>query len=94
MRILTLRLRKKWWHQIKAGEKICEMRLATDRWRKRLSGHSYDEVHLWLGYPKKTETDKRLICEWKGIALEIVLHEEFGPKPVEVFVISLGRPRQ
>lgn len=93
-RILRLNLKGKWWRQIESGEKTCELRRATDRWRKRLVGRVYDEVHLWLGYPKGTDTNKRLIRKWKGIARETVLHEEFGPEPVDVFVIMLGEMTQ
>lgn len=90
-KILTLRLKAKWWHQIASGEKTVELRLATVYWRKRLIGRHYDEIHLWLGYPPKTDTSKLLRREWRLIAKERVLHEEFGPHPVEVFFIDVGK---
>ena len=54
-RILTLRLKSKWWTRIKLGDKTEELRLATDYWRKRLVDREYDEIHIWLGYAKKTD---------------------------------------
>jgi len=92
MRILTLRLKAKWWNQIKDGTKTVELRLATEYWRKRLFGKTYDEIHLWLGYPKATDTSKLLRRKWRLVALETVRHEEFGPEPVEVICIDVGQP--
>ena len=89
-RVLTLRLKTKWWEQIARGEKTVELRLATDYWRKRLIGREYDEIHIWKGYPPKTDTSKLLRRKWECVAKETVLHEEFGDKPVEVFCISVG----
>ena len=89
-RILTLRLKGKWWDQIASGEKTTELRLATDYWRKRLIGRHYDEIHIWLGYPPKTETDKLLRRKWRLVSKETVLHEEFGATPVEVFAIDVS----
>ena len=89
-RVLTLRLKSKWWEQIASGEKTVELRLATDYWRKRLIGREYDEIHIWKGYPPKTDTAKLLRRKWECVAKETILHEEFGDKPVEVFCISVG----
>lgn len=91
-RILTLRMKAKWWDQIASGEKTVEFRRATDYWRKRLVGRHYDEIHLWKGYPPKTDTTKLLRRKWELIAAERLLHEEFGPEPVDVFCISVGTP--
>ena len=90
MRVLKLHLKRKWWEQVKSGEKIIELRLATNYWKKRLVGRVYDEVHLYLGYPKKGDKSRLLRKRWTGIAKETVLHEEFGEQPVEVYVIGLG----
>ena len=91
-RILTLRLKAKWWHKIKSGEKTVELRRATDYWRKRLIGRHYDEIHLWLGYPPRTDTTKLLRRKWELVAKERVQSDEFGPDPVECFVISVSKP--
>jgi hypothetical protein len=90
-RILTLRLKAKWWDKIASGEKTVELRLATDYWRKRLIGQHYDEIHLWKGYPPKTDTSKLLRRKWECVARETIVHPEFGPDPVEVFCISVAK---
>lgn len=88
--VLTLRLKAKWWDQIASGQKTFELRLATDYWRRRLIGRSYDEIHIWKGYPPKTDTSKLLRRKWESVSEETIVHEEFGPSPVEVFSISVG----
>lgn len=87
MKILRLHLKKKWWQQIKDGKKTIELRLATDYWRKRLVGRYYDEIHFFLGYPKKGDQTRVIKRKWTMIAKETVTHGEFGDKPVDVFVI-------
>lgn len=47
-------------------------------------------LHLHLGYPKRGDQTRTLRRRWRGIAKERVLHEEFGPVPVDVFVIDVG----
>lgn len=92
MKILTLHLKARWWHQIASGQKTVELRLQNDYWRKRLVGRQYDEIHLWQGYPPKTQTDKLLRRQWQLVAVETLQHEEFGPHPVNVFVIDVSQP--
>lgn len=87
---LILHLKRKWWEQIRDGTKTVELRIANDYWRKRLVGREYDEIHLWLGYPKKSDKSKLLKRKWRCIAKETVVHEEFGNNPVDVFVIDVG----
>jgi len=89
MRILHLHLKKKYFDQIASGEKTLEFRRATDYWRKRLIGRSYDEVWLYLGYPKRGDESKIIKRRWSLVAKETILHEEFGDEPVEVFCISI-----
>lgn len=90
MRILRLHLRRKWWDQIRDGKKTVELRRATDYWRKRLIGREYDEIYLCLGYPKAGDESHILRRKWRLVAKEVVLHEEFGSKPIEVFVIDVA----
>ncbi len=89
-RILTLHLCRKWWEQIRDGAKKNEYRLCSPRNATLLERRGYDEVHLWLGYPAKTETDKRLIRKFCVVTRTTITHEHFGPDPVEVFDIKLG----
>jgi len=92
MKILHLNLKKKYFDQIKDGSKPLEFRRANAYWRKRLVGRHYDEIHLKCGYPKSSDTDRILKRKWSLIAKKLVLHEEFGAEPVEVFVIDVSRP--
>ncbi len=88
-KVLTLRLKAKWWDQIASGAKTAELRLVTDYWKKRLVGRSYDEIHIWKGYPPKTDTSKLLVRPWRGVTTDSIVHEEFGPNPVDVFFIPV-----
>lgn len=89
-KILTLHLKKKWWDKIASGEKTIEYRLATQYWLKILMGKDYDEIHLWLGYPKKTDREKLIIRKFTRVWFDRILHEEFGIEAVDVFCIEVG----
>lgn len=91
-RILTLRLKAKWWHQIASGQKTVELRRFTPHNRRLLESREYDEIHLWLGYPSKSEVSKRLKRKFVSCNLDTILHEEFGSEPVMVFVIDVSQP--
>ncbi len=88
-RILVLRLKGRWWDEIASGLKPHEIRLQTDYWRKRLVDRQYDEVHLWRGYPPKTDTSKLLRRPWRPVTTDTIVHEEFGSDPVSVFLIDV-----
>lgn len=90
-KILTLRLKRKWWDLIKSGEKTVELRRCNTYWRRRLVGREYDEIHLWLGYPKSTDTEKLIVRKWTNVAKEMVQSDEFGPEPVECFCIDVSQ---
>lgn len=90
--VLRLNLKRKWWEQIRDGEKTTELRRVTDFWRKRLVGRDYDEIHLCLGYPKKGDDSRVLKRKWKGHFVATIKHEEFGVDPVDVFCIDVATP--
>lgn len=92
LRILTLRMKGKWWDQIASGEKTEELRRNTEHWHKRLIGREYDEIHLWRGYPSRADTSKRLRFRWAGVTSRTITHEEFGTEPTDVFAIDLSFP--
>ena len=92
MKTLRLNLKRKWWDQINEGSKKVELRLATDYWRKRLIRRRYSAIHLCLGYPKAGDELRVIKRRWRGVKLETITHEEFGPDPVEVFVIDVSTP--
>ena len=89
-RILTLRLKHRWWEEIQSGRKTVELRLRTEYWQKRLVGQQYDEIHIWCGYPAKTATHLLLRRKWTGVVEKTITHEEFGPSPVDVFEIDVS----
>jgi len=88
-KILVLRLKGRWWDEIATGSKSHEIRLQTDYWRKRLIDRDYDEVHLWRGYPPKTDTSKLLIRPWRPVTTDTIVHEEFGSDLTPVFMIDV-----
>ena len=91
-RVLVLRMKARWWDEIASGSKSVELRLQTEYWRKRLIGREYDEIHLWKGYPPKSETQFLLKRKWVSVVECEIVHEEFGPEPVKVFSIDVSEP--
>ena len=91
-RILRLNLKARWWNEIKSGAKTNELRLDTEYWGKRLANVEYDEIHLLLGYPPKTDTSKLIRRKWVSAEKTLVQHEEFGPNAVYVFAIDVSQP--
>lgn len=91
-RILTLRMKARWWNEIASGSKSLELRLRTDHWNRFLADRTYDEIHLWCGYPPKSRTDLLLRRKWVSVTACDVVHEEFGPDPVAVWAIDVSVP--
>lgn len=88
-RTLILPLKGEYFDQIKAGTKPEEFRLANAYWRKRLEGRTYDRIELTRGYPKRDDTERRLVLPWRGYRLATITHPHFGETPVEVFAINV-----
>ncbi|MEQ6327303.1 ASCH domain-containing protein [Pseudomonas chengduensis] len=91
MSTLHLPLKGEYFDQIKAGTKPEEFRLANDYWRKRLVGRTYDRIELTRGYPKRGDTERRLVLPWRGYRLITITHPHFGDEPVEVFAINVQK---
>lgn len=89
MKDLTLPLKGIYFDQIKAGEKTEEYRLVTLYWVRRLEGRRYGRIILTRGYPKRTDTARRLVLPWKGVELRVITHPHFGADPVQVYVIDV-----
>ena len=89
MKLLTLNLKRKYFEEIKSGEKRFEYRLLTDYWKKRIENREYNQVIIKLGYPKETEIDKIMVFPFNGYEIQEIEHEHFGEKPVLVFAIKL-----
>lgn len=90
-RTLRIAVRKEYFDQIKTGIKTFEYRVKSHYWLQRLSGRSYDEVMITLGYPAADETDKMLTFPWRGFECQTITHKEFGDKSVDVFAIKLEK---
>ena len=86
---LVLPLKGEYFDQIKAGIKIYEYRLCTPYWKKRIEGRRYDNVVLTRGYPKRTDTERRLVVPWRGWRMMVISHHHFGPDPVSVYAIDV-----
>lgn len=90
MATLTLPLKGEYFDQIKNGSKLEEYRLCTPFWSKRLLGRSFSKIVLTRGYPKRTDTDRRIERPWRGCQVKTITHPHFGPEPVSVFAIRVN----
>lgn len=86
---LVLPLKAEYFNAVKAGTKPEEFRLRTPFWRKRLEGKNFERVVLTLGYPSRTDTERRLVLPWRGLRETTITHPHFGPEPVEVYAINV-----
>lgn len=87
---LVLPLKRKWFDQVKAGQKLEEYRLDNDYWRKRLIGKQFNRVILTLGYPRIDDHERRIVLPWRGYKMKTIISEEWNQKPQRVFAIQLG----
>jgi hypothetical protein len=86
---LILPLKREYFEQIKAGTKVEEYRLVNDYWRARLYAKPYKKIVLTLGYPKRTDADRRLVLPYKGYVVKKITHPHFGLDPVYVFALDV-----
>ncbi len=90
MKTLHLPLKGEYFDQIKDGTKTEEYRLCSSFWMKRLWNQSFDKIVLTRGYPKKSDTSRRLELPWRGYEIKKITHPHFGPDPVNVFAIRVN----
>lgn len=88
---LTLPLKAEYFDAIRDGSKLEEYRLVTPFWVKRLRGRVYDRIVLTKGYPRADDHTRRLERPWVGCYEKSILHPHFGPDPVSVFAIYVGK---
>ena len=88
---LQLAVNGEYFHEIKSGEKLEEYRLYNAYWCKRLEGRSYDKIIITWGYPKRDDETRRVTKPWIGYIVKTITHRHFGPDPVKVFAIQLGK---
>ena len=91
MKDLVLHVKKKYFEQIKAGEKTEEYREANHYWQKRIIAQQYKSVVICCGYPKAGDNDRRISFPWRGWTSRVITHPHFGDLPVTVFVIRLQK---
>lgn len=84
---LFLILHKKWFDQIKAGEKKKEFREVTEYWRRRIEGRQYSCIIFQNGYAKNAP---RVTVQYKGYSITQLTHEHFKNNPVTVYALKLG----
>jgi len=87
MKILTINIKRKYFDQMKNGEKKEEYRLITKYWIDRLENKEYDFIRFQNGYNRNSE---KFIIEYLGVVKKEIKHEFFGNKTVQVFAIQLG----
>ena len=87
---LTLPLKAEYFDAIADGSKPVEFRLTTPFWRKRLEGKTFDRIVLTKGYPKASDTTRRIVRPWLGYRITTITHPHFGTEPVEVFAINVS----
>lgn len=90
MATLNLPLKRVYFEAIRSGDKFEEYRLVTPYWQRRLEGRDYDEIVLTLGYPARDDHERRLTRPWRGFRKTTIIHEHFGPDPVEVYAIRVN----
>jgi hypothetical protein len=88
---LVLPLKAEYFNAIKSGEKVEEFRLVNEYWRRRLTYRHFDRIVLTLGYPKRDDHERRIVKPWRGYIMRTITHPHFGPDPVRVFAINVGR---
>ena len=87
---LTLRVRRKYFEQMKSGEKKHEYRKITPYYTARLANPNLKTVEITIGYPSpEREPEKFLLFKWDGYGTTTITHEEFGNTPEEVYDIFL-----
>lgn len=91
LKTITFNLERKYFEQIKGGEKKEEYREMKPFWGKRLENRDYDVVIIKLGYPKKgMDEGKVLYFKWKGFTIKEIEHEVFNGKKQDVYAIDLS----
>jgi hypothetical protein len=88
-RQLVLHLKGEYFDAIKSGEKTEEYRLQTTYWFRRLH-QPLDEIVLYRGYPKVTDTGRVIRRPWMGFEPKRITHPHFGDKPVDVYAIKVN----
>ncbi len=87
-----MHVKRKYWEQVKKGNKLEEYRTFNLKLMKQLL-IGYDFIHYHLGYPSKKQKERTIIFKWNGFIDKKITHELFG-KNVHVFAINLEKPKE
>ena len=92
---LTLRLKKKYFDEIKAGTKKFEYREKCEYWRLRIERKNIDDIQLIWGFPRREEMNEnnQMIFPWNGYEIHQVVHEQWKNKKTEVYAIRLNKEK-
>lgn len=100
MKTLTLPLKREWFEMIRSGFKTEEYRDLNDFWAKRLAENpvitkdyimpgkpkKFDSVVFTCGYPKKTDTSRRI--EFRNPKIEVRCgQEEWGAEHGKAYFV-------
>lgn len=88
-KILYLAVKGEYFDAMKSGAKKEEYRLVNAHWHNRLHGRHYDQIIITRGYPKRDDSEKRLVMPYEGYVIKTITHPHFGPEPVRVFAIKV-----
>lgn len=86
---LILPLQRRWFEEIKAGTKTEEYRAVNEYWLKRLTGKTFDRLILTLGYPKRHDTERRIVLPYRGYVVKSIEHAHFDNQKISVFAFKL-----
>jgi hypothetical protein len=92
MTVLILFVKKKYFDQIKSGEKTEEYREIKGYWTKRICGKVIEKIFICGGsHAEKRTAENTLEFPWKGYEIKTIAHEFFGENPVLVYAIKLEK---
>ncbi|CAH6345058.1 ASCH domain-containing protein [Klebsiella michiganensis] len=87
---LQLAVKGEYFHAMMRGEKTEEYRLVNAYWGRRIFGRDYERLIITLGYPKNSDTSRRIDIPYDGFEIKTITHPHFGAEPVKVYAIKVN----
>ncbi len=75
---LILHVQRKYFEQIRSGEKKEEYRAYNKYYRKRIFGKQFQNIIIVWGYPKKFTKENSIIFPYREYRITRIDHEMFG----------------
>lgn len=85
---LLINIKKQFFDEICSGKKTEEYRIIKPYWINKLVGKNYLSIIFQNGHSKSAN---RIETEYNGYEMRKIQHDYFGKKPVNVFVIKIGK---